>query len=66
MHVAELTIDGSKTSPLPHFWSACVGSSHGAMWLRADWKKHLEMAHEMGGFHYGACANSYSYVHAPC
>ena len=52
VHVAELAIDGSKTNPLPHFWSACVGSSHGAMWLRADWKKHLQMAHEMGGFHY--------------
>ncbi len=52
VHVAGLTIDGSKTSPLPHFWSACVGSSHGAMWLRADWNKHLKMAHEMGGFHY--------------
>lgn len=50
--VRRLAVDGSKTTALPHFWSACVGSSHGAMWLRADWLKHLKMSHELGGFHY--------------
>ena len=50
--VRSFSIDGGNTSALPHFWSACVGSSHGGMWLRSDWLKHLQMAHEMGGFHW--------------
>ena len=48
--VASLAIDAAKTSPLDHFWSACVGSSHGKMWVRADWQQHLAMAKQLGGF----------------
>ena len=48
--IASLRVDAAKTTPLPHFWSACVGSSHGKMWVRADWQQHLAMAKELGGF----------------
>ena len=48
--IASLSVDAAKTTPLPHFWSACVGSSHGKMWVRADWQQHLAMAKQLGGF----------------
>jgi hypothetical protein len=51
-NVSSVIVDGSKTSALPHFWSRCVGSSHGAMWLRSDWLKHLGMAKQLGDFHF--------------
>ena len=50
--IDRLAVDGAKTTPLDHFWSRTVGSSHGAFWNRADWAKHLNMAREMGGFEY--------------
>ena len=50
MVITSLTVDASKTTPLEHFWSACVGSSHGKMWVRADWQQHLAMAKQLGGF----------------
>ena len=53
VHISTVEIDGSQKTPLPHFWSACVGSSHGAMWLRADWLEHLRMAKELGVTSFG-------------
>ena len=48
--IASLAVDTTKTTPLDHYWSACVGSSHGKMWVRADWQQHLAMAKKLGGF----------------
>ena len=32
-------------SPFPHYWERCVGSGHGALTMREDWRQHVAMAH---------------------
>ena len=37
-----LTLPGA---PFPHYWERCIGSGHGALTLREDWRRHVAMAH---------------------
>jgi xylan 1,4-beta-xylosidase len=39
-------IDLTKHEPLVHHWERCVGSGHGALTLREDWRKHVRMARQ--------------------
>ena len=35
-----------KASAFPHYWERCVGSGHGALTMREDWRQHVAMAHD--------------------
>jgi hypothetical protein len=36
-------------APLPHLWSACLGSGHAALTLREDWRQQVRQArHDLG------------------
>jgi xylan 1,4-beta-xylosidase len=37
-------MDPAKATPLPHYWERCVGSGHGSLTLREDWRQHVDMA----------------------
>ena len=39
-----IAIDAAKAEPFPHYWERCVGSGHGALTLREDWRRHVAMA----------------------
>ena len=45
-----VAIDLTKSEPLPHYWERCVGSGHGALTLREDWRLQVVMAREDIGF----------------
>jgi len=36
---------GGATAPFPHYFERCVGSGHGALTMREDWRQHVAMAH---------------------
>jgi len=40
----EVGIDLAKSSAFPHYFERCVGSGHGALTLRSDWRSHVAMA----------------------
>eukprot|EP01052_Picozoa_sp_SAG31_P018201 SAG31_NODE_1279_length_9036_cov_1.858454_8_plen_107_part_00 len=40
-----LPIVAQLTTSFPHHFERCVGSGHGALTLRADWRQHVAMAH---------------------
>ena len=40
----DVRIDASKADPFAHYWERCVGSGHGALTLREDWRQHVAMA----------------------
>ena len=40
----------ARPSPFPHYWKKCVGSGHLLLGTRADWQRHLKMAHDELGF----------------
>ena len=40
-------IDLDRTHlPFPHYFERCVGSGHGALTMREDWRNHVAMAHK--------------------
>ena len=40
----EVGIDVRESSAFPHYFERCVGSGHGALTLREDWRHHIAMA----------------------
>jgi hypothetical protein len=44
----DVAIDLSDSSRIdfPHYFERCVGSGHGALTLREDWRQHVDMAHK--------------------
>jgi xylan 1,4-beta-xylosidase len=40
-----IDLAAGKASPFPHYWERCVGSGHGALTMREDWRQHVAMAH---------------------
>jgi hypothetical protein len=43
----DIVVDLAKNeSPLVHYWERCVGSGHGALTMREDWRQHVAMAHK--------------------
>jgi xylan 1,4-beta-xylosidase len=41
----DVAIDLSSRTKFPHYFERCVGSGHGALTLREDWRQHVDMAH---------------------
>jgi hypothetical protein len=44
-HDVHVDIDmDAKAQPFPHHFERCVGSGHGALTMREDWRQHVAMA----------------------
>ena len=42
----QVNIDlATPAAPFPHYFERCVGSGHGALTVREDWRQHVAMAH---------------------
>eukprot|EP01084_Bolivina_argentea_P029652 55061_1 len=45
-----VNISDSSTNPLYYWWDKCVGSGHGALLLRQDWRNWMKNAHDKINF----------------